>query len=248
MASPRPLSHPPIAEALIDFRIAGGKKAVSELEPLAKSLQVAYPSLEVINEGQAHFQTREGKLFAEAKELGVQAYHLRSADRSRVVQLASDRFTFNRLPPYVSADEMVQEAMPVWDRYREAMEPEAVVRIAMRYINRLALPFRSGDEYSRFLTAAPQVPSEISQEVSEFLTRVVLQHPHNGGIVAIVGQKLTSVEADKDVPVVLDIDVFREGQFEPSTDHLAAVLTNLRKIKNEVFFSLLTEEAVNLYA
>lgn len=241
MAAPRKLSRPPIAEALIDLRVAGAKVAAQDLEPLANRLRYKYPALEPVNTGTAEFQTREGKLYAETRDFGLAGFRLRSVDTERMVQLFPDRMTFNRLPEYTSADDLIEEALAVWSAYLEAVRPEAVVRIAMRYINRFTLPFKRGDDLDRFLTAGPTVPSSLPQEVPEFLSRVVLVFSET--VMAIVTQTLQSVSGPS--AVVLDLEVFRQGPLEGFD--VAPVLAELRAIKNDCFFSHLTEEAVSLF-
>jgi hypothetical protein len=114
----------------------------------------------------------------------------------------------------------------------------------MRYINRLALPFDAGNDFNRFLTAAPPVPAELPQMVSEFRTRVVLFYREMEPV--IVGQKLTTL-LDKPSEVLLDVDAIKNGRFDLQEVSLRAHFGELRQRKNDVFFAHLTEEAVNLY-
>jgi uncharacterized protein (TIGR04255 family) len=88
----------------------------------------------------------------------------------------------------------------------------------------------------------------LSQSVSEFLTRVVIQYPESE-ITAIVGQRLigNATGSTKPVTFFMDIDVFREGQFGLMESDLRPIFDEFRRIKNDVFFSFLTDEAVNLY-
>src|SRR5262249_32303051 len=118
-----------------------------------------------------------------------------------------------------------------------------VNRIALRYINRLELPFHRGDEFSRFLTAAPEVPPGAPQNVSEFLSRVVT---HDGDeSTVIITQQLGPAETAS--VVAIDIDAFKVGNFSTNPNELGRILEQLRILKNQAFFSLLTEDAVKLY-
>jgi len=49
------------------------------------------------------------------------------------------------------------------------------------------------------------------------------------------------------VSVILDIDVYRETEFSPDGVEMWEYLSQLRALKNAVFFESLTEKAVELY-
>jgi uncharacterized protein (TIGR04255 family) len=49
------------------------------------------------------------------------------------------------------------------------------------------------------------------------------------------------------VPVILDIDVFRESRFAVDGNAVWDYLAQLRVLKNRLFFGALTDEAVELY-
>lgn len=46
--------------------------------------------------------------------------------------------------------------------------------------------------------------------------------------------------------VVVDVDAFKEGEFPVEADQLRPILEGLSMLKNRTFFSLLTDDAVNL--
>ena len=46
-------------------------------------------------------------------------------------------------------------------------------RVALRYINQLELPLKHGDQFTQFLTSAPDLPEGAPQAVSQFLSRVM---------------------------------------------------------------------------
>lgn len=244
MARPRKLAKPPITEALVDIRVTG-KVGPEAFEPLTAQLRDRYPIVEPHEKGEATFRFEAGKFSADARGLGLQGYFLRSAQKDRLAQFRVDGFTFNVLGGYSSADDMLAEALPLWGLYREAARPQAVVRVAMRYINTLSLPWAEGDDFARFLRAGPSVPGELPQQVSEFLTRFAV-HFAESKVVGIVTQRMGFPEEPGTTRVVIDVDVFREVDLEPSAD-LDAVFAELRRNKNDIFFSLITEDAVELF-
>ncbi len=242
----RHLSKAPITEALVDIRIAGARPEDQALETLAASLKNIYPHVEPRKQFQATFRSQGGRMVTNAKDKGLQGFFLHSQDRTKVVQIRVDGFTFNKLKPYTTAEELIDEALGVWEQYREAVSPPVVARVALRYLNRLDLPFQPGDDFSRFLTSAPPVADTQGQSVREFLSRVVCNYEEAEAL-AVVTQRLAPEPKTRTTPVTLDIDVFREGQFGTSVSDLRPMLEILRTLKNRIFFSLVTPEAMELF-
>lgn len=245
-AQVRTLKNPPIAEALVDFRVAGKALLTAEAlkEALRPELRDAYPEAQEQNEAQTQFRIESGKLISEVGNVDFKGLQFKSADGTRIAQFRNDGFTFNQLPPYRGADLVIEEALRLWQLYVRLVTPSHVVRVALRYINRLGLPLAPGEDFERFLTAAPEMPNGTPQSVANFLTRVVVATSERS--FAIVTQKLDSA-VDQPIPFVLDIDAFVEGEFAPTTDVLFPILTELRAVKNNLFFSFLTEEALRTY-
>jgi uncharacterized protein (TIGR04255 family) len=250
MAEPRELAHPPITEALIDIRI-GADTAITaaQLTPLRDELRELFPKAKEQRQMKGEFRVEAGKLLPPTSlDLGVQGLRLEAEDGHRIVQFRRDGFTFNNigLGYYLGGEALIGEALSLWSRYAQVIRPTSVVRVAMRYLNRLDLPFRDGDQFTRFLVAPPELPTGAPQLVSSFLSRIVA---HDGtGAQAIVTQKL-NVRPDPPGAVILDLDIFyplSEG-IEPTENAIRPYLEKLRILKNQTFFSLLTEEAVKLY-
>jgi uncharacterized protein (TIGR04255 family) len=244
---PRPLARPPIAEALVDLRTVNNPLVDAKLlEPLEREFAVRYPKFEKRHRLEGTLKVEGRAVTADTKDLGFIGIVGKSLDGSRVAQFRKDGFTLNQLPPYPGGDVLLAEAMVLWAQYRDVVKPDTVIRVALRYINRLELPYRDGDPFSRFLTAAPQMPGPALQQVGSFLTRVVAHEPDMPAV-AIVTQKLEAKTEPSPSEVFLDIDVFRQGDFQTDEKTLKADLTRLRALKNRIFFSLLTDEALELY-
>ena len=66
------------------------------------------------------------------------------------------------------------------------------------------------------------------------------------GATVITTQRLTIPDPTAPL-VVIDVDAFRQGDFSADADELRLVLDSLRVLKNRTFFSLLTDQAVELF-
>ena len=152
----------------------------------------------------------------------------------------------NRLAPYTGGDGLVEEALALWRQYTAVVHPEAVSRLAIRYINKLALPREDGDSLERFLLAPPIVPDGLPQRVTDFMTRVVVVDSATR-ITTIVNQAL-SLSPGGPVPFILDLDVFKPETLPTDSAHIDRHLQSLRIPAKQAFFGSLTEETVSLYA
>ncbi len=245
MAAVCELRSPPIVEALVDLRcVVTGEQA--DFEALARGIASDYPRADFRRNARTELRVEGGRLLPlETEDLGFQGAWLTSASGNMIAQFRPDGFTLNNLNAYVGGEQLLAESMRLWTMFIERFRPASVARIALRYINQLHLPYRQGDEFDRFLTAAPISPRGAPQLVDEFLTRVVSQEPDIPATV-IITQQLTSDEAHQPL-VLLDIDAFQEGLFSIEPQDVRASLDRLRLLKNATFFAHLTDEALESY-
>lgn len=244
MAKPRPLRRPPITEALVDFA-AEVQRPKEAFQAFAETLKSEFPKIEVINQVTTQLRVEAGKLIPpETEQLAFAGVRLSSPDQTLIVQLRPNGLTLNNLLSYVGGDKIIERTLSVWGRFASHMGIQSVRRIAFRYINHFELPFRQGDDFNRFLSVAPQMPNE-AQDVTEFLSRVVVRVDERDAT-AIVTQRLDPIQRGRNF--LIDIDVYRQGDFSANPDDLRPVLESLRVLRNQIFFGLLTEEALELFA
>ncbi len=246
MARIRHLQRAPITEALIDFRVSVSKQLDgSTFSDLKESLRNGYPNVEERRGAEAAIAFGPGHLLAtRTRDLGVQGFFLKSADGLNVAQFRVDGFTFNRLKPYTSWEQVLPEALHLWKTYVDKASPDYVSRLALRYINHLNIPLPIED-FSQYLTSSPVVPPDLPQDISSFLTRVVLHEPESG-LAANVTQALEKGLDPSSVAVILDIDAYKTGEFDPRGAEVAEVLEALHVFKNRIFFGSVTDHALRL--
>src|SRR5262245_17222282 len=143
------LRRAPIVEGLIDFQVVPAPAiTLQTLKECAESLAADFPAREELQQfsTQFSFSAAEGASFTAhaPAPLGIM---LRSADGRWAAQFRLNGFTMSRLEPYTSWKELKQRAEELWIRYREAAQPQRIVRIATRYINRISLS--PGDSLDR---------------------------------------------------------------------------------------------------
>lgn len=244
------LSHAPITEAVIDFRVvAQNSLTVAALEPLVERLAPGYVKKGPIFELLASFAVDpQGERSSDvaSQEIGVRMH---SADDHYVAQFQLAGFSLSRLEPYETWDNLFAEAQRLWALYVDTVGPDRIVRVATRFINNLRLPMRPGEDFGVYLTKPPQVPEGLPQGLSSFLQRVFLHDP-KADIRATLTQALQSLpvgDLPERIPVILDIDVYSLTGFDPNSRELWDCLERLRAFKNLAFYESITEKAVEQY-
>jgi uncharacterized protein (TIGR04255 family) len=198
-----------------------------------------------LHRGEFGFTLNAGGASIARSDHGLVGYRVDSADGQHVAQFRTDGFTFSRLPPYETFDQMRDQARRLWAIYSGCLKPENVTRLAVRYINVMELPM-GGFDFREFLTAPPALPARLPQGFSSFLERIVFQDPATAASVVLT-QAFEGVAGDGRFPVTVDIDAFRDRDFEPSDRQIWSYFDTLRELKNDVFFESITEKTARLY-
>jgi len=133
----------------------------------------------------------------------------------------------------------------MWRIYAEAVRPENVVRLGLRYINNLNLPVPSKD-FNEFMTMQPNLPPALPQAIMSFFTRVTFQDPQIDCF-AIVTQVSEGLVKPEVFQLILDIDTAKITTLGPDSPQIWTSLDQLRDFKNLIFFESLTEEAVKIF-
>jgi uncharacterized protein (TIGR04255 family) len=164
---------------------------------------------------------------------------------SLVAQFRTDGFTFSKLERYTSWGDVFAEASRLWRLYVSKAHPPEVIRVAVRYINRLRIPVPA--ELSEYLTAPPALASPSPQRLRQFLCRIVVDDPERDSS-AVVVQASEPLIGQEAIVLLIDIDAFKENlSVAPTDPSLPEMFEQLRDLKNEIFFASLTEKAVEMY-
>jgi uncharacterized protein (TIGR04255 family) len=239
MAAIRHLSHAPLVEALIDFRaVPAPSFSVGEFAALRPRLP-DFPSMEEMRRFEAQIEFRGDKApTGQLDTSGLLGYRFMSGDGREAVQYRSDGFTFNRLAPYTSWNEIRPKALRLWNLFVEIAKPEQVDRLALRYINRIEVPAKGTLEALLAVVPPryPGAPGTLANFV--FRTAWADSAARIAANVALALQPLPSGEASN---LVIDIDVYKEGPHPLDIAQLEPIFDQLRDMKNEIFFGSITE-------
>ncbi len=247
MAEPHHLSRAPISEAIIDFRVKSSDSFdIDQFSKLKSRLADSLPKVEERREGQITFQFGStGPQAPRFEQVGLHGLFFKSDDEKLIAQFRVDGFTVNRLKPYTSWDSLFPMAFNLWSLYLDSANPEAVTRLALRYINHIPLP-KDLSDLSRYLRAGPTIPPEIPQLLGAFFSKVTIRDD-DMDIAAHVVQALESDATTEVTNLIIDIDAFKELDADPSDGMIRETLVQLHTFKNLLFFSYLTDEILEQF-
>lgn len=247
MARQRVLARSPLQEALIDIRVLASDGVTgNQFAQMHEHLANEYPTLEtqVAIEGELHLQP--DATVGHSASSSILGVLMRSVDGAQVAQFRMDGFSFSRLAPYTTWEEVFPEAMRLWAMYLSSAMPEAITRVAVRYINDIHFPVPL--ELDDVLTAPPTAPPALGPDIVSFLGRITLNDREAETFVTIA-QTLGRATREGEASVILDIDAFRNLDRLPPEDvgELHSIFNQLRSLKNKAFFESITEAAAGRF-
>ena len=235
-------SKAPITEALIDLRVTLPNEAtLAGLNELFPGISVDYPNQDdqLVFQGQL---TGGASVSATANQTQV-GYTYSDRDRKKIFNASLGGFTFSQLAPYDRWEAFRDEAQRLWSIYQNAMQPTAITRLAVRYVNRIDIPL-STFELKDFLRTVPEVSADLSEGLSGHFMQ--LQMPQRDiDATVIINQATIPPSTSKVTPILLDIEASQTPTLvldQPFWDYLEKLHTRL----NHVFEARITDETRKL--
>jgi uncharacterized protein (TIGR04255 family) len=242
-------ARPPIVEAILDIRVTFGTPlGLAQLEAMHDLVRAEYPTKDNLFflEGQLQLSEGSAEPTLRSTAAGLRGYVFRSPDRQRALQARRDGFTLNWGSPYLSWEALRDEARPRWNLYREALRPEAITRLGLRYLNRLEIPLPIQD-FRDFILTAPDIAGGLPQGLSSLFMRIEIPDPQRGLVAIITETMLPLVDDGRRLPLIFDIDVVNESRFAPEDSAVWSAFEGMRDYKNEVFFQSITDRAREMF-
>lgn len=228
----------PIKEAIIDIQIKNSQSVtLANLEKVAISPPWGYTERQKLMLGQLRGQLEGGTLTATTKQ-DPMGYAFVGGEEKHIVQFRINGFTFSRLAPYQTWEQLRNEARTLWESYRQVVGVLPVVRVGLRYVNQLDIPMPMRD-FRDFIRLYPEVSSDLPQQLAGFFVQVQIPQDDLGAML-ILNEAMVPPPRPDVASVVLDIDVFKPGLKLESDDEVWDVLEKLRLRKNLIFEGCIT--------
>jgi uncharacterized protein (TIGR04255 family) len=235
----------PITEALLDIRVELPKEVtLSELEIFHNHIKERFPEKKQRVSLKGGFNLSQGMPESLPVTGGPYGYFFNSPADKKIVQARLDGFTFNKLKRYENWEAFRSEARELWNLYFQICNPVKITRIALRYINRIEIPLPIKD-FKEYILTTPEVAPNLPQGLAGFFMQLVIPNP-NIEANAIITQTMENPTGNK-LPLILDIDVFREINYTDNNVEMWNEFEKLRSFKNEIFFNTITKKAEELF-
>lgn len=234
--------RPPITEAVVEVRVA---------DPIPMA------TLERVRDKLFEFYPLPAQSLVSANiEIGpdaphviqqVQGYRLTAADGAGLVTIGQQFISTSRLPPYDGWESFIAAARNNWKIWKRLVEWRKIVRIGVRYVDRIDVPadgLVNIDDYLTFSIKGPslELPPLTSFAINEVrpLGKDDCQLILNAGLVPSPLVKTTSF--------ILDLDISRDVDLPQNDETLWAFIERIRQHKNFVFEGCITNKARELFS
>lgn len=237
----------PITEALLDIRVELPNEIdIKKLEVFHDHIRERFPEKKITGAFEVKVQlSPDGTPQSLPASGGPQGYLFRSPNENKIVQARLNGFTFNKLKPYEKWEFFRSEAYEFWNMYLQLFNPKKITRIALRYINRIEAPLPIKD-LKEYILTNPEIAPKLPQSLSHFFMQIVIQNPEIQAT-AIITQTMEKPAENKRLPLILDIDVFKETVYVDNKEEIWNDFEKLRIFKNEIFFNSITEKTKELF-
>jgi uncharacterized protein (TIGR04255 family) len=234
----------PIKEAIIDIQVENSSSlTLASFEKVEILPPRGYAERQKVMMSQLRGQLEEGVFTATAKQ-DQMGYAFVGGEGKHVVQFRVNGFTFSRLAPYQTWDQLRNEAKTLWDSYRQIVGALPVVRIGLRYVNQLDLPVPMRD-FRDYIRLYPEISSDLTQLLAGFFLQVQIPQEDLGAML-ILNEAMVPPSGPNVVSVVLDIDVFKQGLKLESDDDVWNTMDAFRLRKNLIFEGCITNNTREL--
>jgi uncharacterized protein (TIGR04255 family) len=234
---PQKYSKRPISEAVVEYRFVEPIKEAT-LEKLVLELKAAYPK---------HQRTFAIDLNLQADQVSLlqkpDGYKLFAADDLGIVSLSPMALSISRLAPYEGWEAFHEVLKYVWKRAEKLLTFRGINRVGMRYINRLDIP-TGNVVLNEWLNIAFTTPNTTGS-MTEFTLRTVARNGPEGSIITVASTQPVIIGHSS---IILDIDVFREGEMPTRETEFWDQLIEFRNKKNSLFEASITEKTRELIA
>lgn len=237
------LSRAPIVEAVIDLRAKPSVQWQQEgFQKFLKEKLPDYPTTQYQRLSQLEFKTEPGKPPEQrVVDLGCTGLLFRPQDKLQVAQFQKEGFAFSRLTPYQKWELFMAEALRLWKIFVEVARPVAIQRIGVRFINRMTFP-ADAFNLDEYLVGSPQPKSTLGFLRAGFLYSDTLVVPETNYSVNLIRTIQPAQGTPPSIPIILDIDVFTTAVAELVDADIEKRLTEMRWLKNKIFFGNITEK------
>jgi len=237
------LTKSPLREAVIDFKFNFLEEVdISKLEAAHEQIKDAYPIKEVMDVNSLMFDIKVGNTPKFEHTQGRAGFRFLNETKDIVIQFRVDGFTFSKIKPYTSWEEVLELAKSAYTLYLQTVSVDKITRIATRYINFIEIEENEIVDIKKYFHIYPSIPESIDSPFENYLMRIALRNTEINAV-ALINQGLVfepQLDGKVKRSLLMDIDCYKENQ-TISTDNPWDSLIEIKTYTNEIFFSGITD-------
>jgi len=185
----------------------------------------------------------------QSRESIVSGFRFISGDGKHSLICRVSSFSLSRLVPYENWETFRDEARRLWNLFRLAYGSPKVTGLSVRYINRIEIPLRSGEQidFKWYFRTFPEVSSDLDVGMAGFYMRMDIPLLSIDARLILNQAMLPAASPEPDsVSVLLDADII-SGSGAVSEEEIWTRYDVLRTAKNDVFEACITNLTRELF-
>ena len=166
-------------------------------------------------------------------------FQFRNSSGDKVVLAQIEGWSFSKLAPYENWEEFRKQGRELWTKYRDFVQPKEILRVAVRYVNRLDLPLPF-DDFKKYLRTVPEISSDLPQALSNFFLQAQIPQLDLEALL-VINMAIVPPPTPTVASVVLDLDLFRTTNLPQTEEKIWEYFEQLRVRKNKAFEACITD-------
>jgi uncharacterized protein (TIGR04255 family) len=240
--------YPPIEEALCEFTFEPGPQG-SQLDFALPGRLQMHPKVKEEYKGQARTQNIQTIASTQnhpavAIQDAVFRIQLPTEDGTRLISMGVNTLAITVLRPYEGWQSFKPRIESALSAFCEVSGLSTVVRVGIRYINRIIVPAENA-KASSFLNFIPEEHEIFGAPVNSFLRRAEYIRPD--GVKMIVTQATLQPQSPNTTEYLLDIDTVLDNARLTENSDIIAQAETLHGVESDAFECLITQDARNLF-
>lgn len=242
----RTYKNPPLIEALCEFHFAPEtpQKFDSIIQLLSQRIQAHFPKRLQLQLQASQIDVGASGMAEITKQI-LPLVRFQSTHGQVLIQVGQNLLTVNHLRPYTSWENFLPSIEVGLHAYREVVKPATILRIALRYINRIEIP-GNRIQLEEYLELRPFIGQTVLQDLAAFTLGIQIPHEDGRDMLSIQLASTDSGSLDT-VAILLDLTYYLTRTEDFSLDTVSEWLTTAHNTIEEAFEACLTDHLRNLF-
>jgi len=242
------LKNPPVVVALFQLKFTSTKIQLSDFLKYDTQLKHRFP----IRKDNIHVGIDLEKTsiplgvskISGTSDAQIKSYIYLSVDQKVKLEISNNTITYIDESPYIGWDHFKISALDSISILQELLNKVEISRTSIRFINRFS--FESFDNPQEFFNTLISSSNEnqLAFPLRQYGFRLIMDIPGTD-IFSIVNQNVENIRTNSFI-YLFDIDVLDRQQLFFDINTISKSLENLRDVKNEIFFTNLTQKTLDL--